>query len=678
MAVWFLAVGTSGTTKAASVETDLEVNVASVIAMSLVNCDATDSSTVKINVTPSSTGVFKSNCQTVSVNTNMPGYTLSVYQRNGLPGEESTTTTTGILCTLDIYDGSLFPKFNCLDSDAVTICQIDYYDWDGTSMNLACYEPATTNEVCQIDNMPDMVNDTAPVTCTGEKTVSITIYDDSLVYRNPTSISPVPTIASTTFGLSSPNTLINDTWGFAAENRLDFDAAYTIDNAANNYAALPTTDTAIYTTDVFPIPVSSHDFHYAAKLTSENVAGTYSTTVTYTVIGAEVPPAPISFQQISAGANHVCAVMSGGDAYCWGGNPSGQLGNESTGDRSNVPVLVSRGAVPDGITFKQVQAGFSHTCAIASDDKAYCWGDDSFGQLGSGSLQRSTPVAVAQGAMPAGATIRQLAVGSNHTCAIASDNQAYCWGEGNSGQLGNGTNQASSVPVAVTQGALPAGSTIKQIAAGGSHTCLIASDDKAYCWGSGGSGQLGSGVNSNSNSPISVLFNKTIKQITAGTSHTCVIASDDDPYCWGSGGQGVLGNNSTTSSNIPVAVVNNGALSGLRSISISANSAYHTCVVADDNNAYCWGYNRSGQLGDGTGGGGYGNYKAYPVAVSKTGLLNGLTIRQLSSGGDTTCAVASNKNAYCWGSNTLGQLGNGTDGNGTNIIVPGKVINPTH
>jgi len=277
-------------------------------------------------------------------------------------------------------------------------------------------------------------------------------------------------------------------------------------------------------------------------------------------VGVENKEELMSARQIGSGeGSRACAISLSNRAYCWGSGSSGQLGNNST-TNSSIPVAVNTTGVLAGKTIKQISAGTSHTCAIASDDKAYCWGAGSSGQLGNSSTTNSLiPVAVNTTGVLAGKTIKQISAYGFHTCAVASDNKAYCWGRGDLGQLGNNSTTNSSIPVAVNTTGVLAGKTIKQISAGSLYTCAIASDNKAYCWGRGSNGQLGNNSTTNSSIPVAinstgVLAGKTIKQISNGSSHTCAIASDDKAYCWGSGSFGALGNNSAANSSIPVRV----------------------------------------------------------------------------------------------------------------------------
>ena len=359
---------------------------------------------------------------------------------------------------------------------------------------------------------------------------------------------------------------------------------------------------------------------------------------------------------ISAGTNHTCAIASGA-AYCWGYNYNGQLGNSSTGD-SNFPVAVTLTGVLAGKTITAISAGTNHTCAIASG-AAYCWGYNYNGQLGNGSNTNSNVPAAVTGLL-SDKTVTAISAGSGHTCAIASG-AAYCWGNNYNGQLGNGSNTNSNVPVAVTSTGVLTGKTITSISAGSNHTCAIASG-ATYCWGSNYYGALGNGSTENSNFPVAtvntLLKEGTTYEISAGSGHTCAIASGA-AYCWGNNVLGQLGNGSSANSNLPIAIATTGILVGKTVTSISTGSQ-HTCAIATGA-AYCWGYNYYGALGNGS-----EQTFATPVAVTTTGVLAGKTVTAISAGGSHTCVIASGA-AYCWGYNGQGQLGNGST---TNSNIP--------
>jgi alpha-tubulin suppressor-like RCC1 family protein len=366
---------------------------------------------------------------------------------------------------------------------------------------------------------------------------------------------------------------------------------------------------------------------------------------------------------ISAGASYTCAI-SVGDAYCWGLNTNGQLGNNST-TQSNIPVAVDKTGALSGKSILAIATGTSHTCVVASDNNAYCWGLNTNGQLGNNSTSEShVPVPVDTSGVLSGKSVVSIQVGTSHTCVIADDNNAYCWGLNTSGQLGDNSTTESHVPVAVYTSGVLSGKTILSLSAGNIHNCVVASDNNAYCWGNGGNGRLGNNSGSQSQVPVAVntagvLSGKTIASIAAGSSHTCAIASDSLLYCWGYNANGYLGNNSTTQSQVPVAVDTSGALNGKIMTSVSSKF-YDTCALSSDSQVYCWGNNGSAQLGVGD-----VMVRLTPQRVAtylpgrKIGV-EGKTILAVSNGYFHTCAIASDSQAYCWGYNSDGQLGGGT------------------
>ena len=371
----------------------------------------------------------------------------------------------------------------------------------------------------------------------------------------------------------------------------------------------------------------------------------------------------------SIGAN--CGAGSDQVAYCWGANNFGQLGN-GTSSASTVPTAVSTSGVLAGktiISLISMQGDNAH-CAIASDNQAYCWGYNPLGAFGNGTTNNSSvPVAVSTSGVLSGKTIKTIAGGnSSDTCAIASDNQAYCWGSGASGTLGNGSTTDSSVPVAVSTAGVLNGKTLTNVSVGSGHVCAIDTAGKAYCWGSNTTGQLGNGSTTNSSVPVAVstagvLNGKTLVSVSLNIDYSCALDTAGAAYCWGSGSYGALGNGSTTNSSVPVAVSTAGVLNGKVLASISSGGAYGTvCALDASGKAYCWGNNGYNVFGDGT-----STNSSVPVAVSTAGVLNGKTLVSITSGYLTTFALGSDGQSYSWGYNGANQFG---IGNTTSSLVP--------
>jgi len=370
-----------------------------------------------------------------------------------------------------------------------------------------------------------------------------------------------------------------------------------------------------------------------------------------------IPEPRVTF--IASGAYHTCAIDTYGQVYCWGNNGNGQLGNNSY-TSTPVAVAIDTSGVLNGKTVTQVSGGSYRTCALDTDGQVYCWGRSYAGQLGNNSATGSSiPVAVDTSGVLNGKTITQIAGGTDHACALDTDGHAYCWGNNVQGQLGNNSNTNSPIPVAVNTSGVLNGKVLTQIAGGASNTCALDADGQAYCWGYQASSSVPVAVDTSG-----VLNGKTITQIAIGDYHTCAIDTAGQAYCWGINSDGQLGNNSTTDSPIPVAVDTSGALRGKTLAQIAA-SASDTCAIDTDGHAYCWGSNFAGQLGDDS-----TTNSLVPIAIGATGVLNGKIITQISVSRDRTCALDSNAQVYCWGSNFTGQLG---DNSTTNSSTPIRV-----
>lgn len=277
----------------------------------------------------------------------------------------------------------------------------------------------------------------------------------------------------------------------------------------------------------------------------------------------------LRFTTIGVGQEHACALVASGAAYCWGYNARGLLGmgimdgpeDCVTDDGRSGPCSTVPAAVVGGLRFTALAVGGSmgvsgeHTCGISTTGTAYCWGENTFGQLGDGTTtDRAAPVPVA-----GGLAFIALTIGFAYTCGLTTDGAAYCWGSNQGGALGVGTTQGpescfrgepipcSTVPVAV------AGSLQWAAISAGGHTCAITPTGDAYCWGGSGP-ELGTGTTELATSPTAVSGGLKFATINAGSRHSCGVTQTGIAYCWGNNDTGQLGTGSTISSNVPLRV----------------------------------------------------------------------------------------------------------------------------
>src|SRR5215217_3835729 len=257
----------------------------------------------------------------------------------------------------------------------------------------------------------------------------------------------------------------------------------------------------------------------------------------------------LRFVQVTTGFNHFCGITPEGKAYCRGENTDGQLGDGSTLDRATaVPVAGTR-------NYRQISTSDYHTCAVTRGDRAFCWGDNSVGQLGDGntgggstSIHQLRPTAVA-----GGLEFRQITAGGAFTCALTTDDLAYCWGVNRDGQLGDETLVDRPTPAPVH-----GGKRFLQIQAGENQVCGVTLDHRGFCWGRGGEGQLGNGAFesiSHGMKPQLVRGGLIWSLMAAGGLHSCGVTTAGVAYCWGKNDQGQLGDGTQVSRSRPVAVL---------------------------------------------------------------------------------------------------------------------------
>jgi alpha-tubulin suppressor-like RCC1 family protein len=282
--------------------------------------------------------------------------------------------------------------------------------------------------------------------------------------------------------------------------------------------------------------------------------------------------------------------------------------------------------------------GYRNSCAIFLDNSVKCWGMNTYGQLGDGTTEhKSSPVVLNI------SNVSQMSLGKNHSCALLDNGTVKCWGRNNYGQLGNNSTTNSSLPVSVSNL-----SNVVEIALGQEHSCALLDNGTVKCWGRNNSGQLGNGTNTNSSLPVTVSSLSNVVEISLGVEHSCALLDNGTVKCWGRNEHGQLGNNSTTNKNVPVNVNN---LSNISQISLGTE---HSCALLNNGTVKCWGANWYGQLAI---------FTDPVVGIKKTPVsVNGLSnVTKLSLGHLHSCALLNNGQVKCWGNNSVGILGDGTN-----------------
>jgi alpha-tubulin suppressor-like RCC1 family protein len=367
-----------------------------------------------------------------------------------------------------------------------------------------------------------------------------------------------------------------------------------------------------------------------------------------------LPPTPVATLSrvvaLTAGADHTCAVVVGGQVKCWGLNTSGQLGNGLI-TNSATPVLARNTGVAIGVA-----AGIVHSCALRIDGTVICWGDNASGQLGDGT---TTPHRSALTKVVGLDNAIAVTAGASMSCVLRANGSARCWGANDHGQLGDGTNSPSPTPVVPV--GVSGGISARALSAGGVHACAIRSDGSLACWGRNTAGVvLGNGGVEEILGPTTVSGLSNVVAVSAGkvsfpkiivipepAAHSCALLATGGVMCWGRNAFGELGDRTTVTSATPVAV------SGISNAVGVAVGSQHTCAVLVTGQVRCWGRGDVGQLGNGRTGS-TGN-SLVPVVVS--GLTDAVAV---AAGGDATCALRVNGALRCWGVNESGQLGDGT------------------
>lgn len=455
----------------------------------------------------------------------------------------------------------------------------------------------------------------------------------------------LPTISMSFNGYQAPDTRSLDAY------TLDFkDAVNVVGFAKSDLSwslvsgALPPGVTVNWVTGVLSgKPNVSGSYAFEVKAVFSSGGEEYlETTISFTV---NVSGQSFRFSQVgNSSGQHFCGVTPEGAVKCWGNGSNGQVGDGGT-SLSLIPVQVV--GLDSG--YKSAAVGWSTSCALSDQGSVKCWGTGSFGQLGNGLNENSlTPVDVDL----KGDRAVAIAAGRLHFCAALAQGGVKCWGYNNLGQVGNGTRTNANVPTAVSG----LTDTVVSMAAGDSHTCAATIQRTVYCWGSNGNsldpyGKLGQGGNGytpvNSATPLIVPGLEAVK-LAAGSDHTCAQTASGGAVCWGRSNNGQTGTGSGLITTSPRQVV--GLTSGV--VDISAGQVF-SCAKLVDGSFKCWGWNSAGQLGIGVLGSPDKRDTPVTVTVAPSGT------KSLNHALQTTCAVTSGSEAWCWGEGYHGQLGNG-------------------
>lgn len=335
-------------------------------------------------------------------------------------------------------------------------------------------------------------------------------------------------------------------------------------------------------------------------LTADNTPYCWGNDYHYT-LGDDAIRQSYSLPQLVAGGHKfikmaigvvACGLKANGEAWCWGNGGSGTVGDGMSAV-TYTPVQVSTAE-----RFVDITAGEDHICALKADGKEYCWGFGGYGQNGwAHNWSAGVPVAVEM----TGLTFNSISAANHHSCATATDGKAYCWGLNRAGayQLGNGTTSDTNVPSQVT-GSGTGDLMFNKIGSGIDHVCAMVNKTPPAAWGWNGYGQVGDGTTTTrTNPPVYMTLPtgvKYFKKVTGFWSNKCGIGSDDKVYCTGKNDKLVLGNASAPSQAETFYPVTMPAASPTaKDIALTDQGA---CMIGGDDKLYCWGHGCVG-LGDG-------------------------------------------------------------------------------
>ncbi len=348
--------------------------------------------------------------------------------------------------------------------------------------------------------------------------------------------------------------------------------------------------------------------------------------------------APVTAQEpaseltsVSVGSAHACGVHPSGDIYCWGNNRYGQLGNGVAVDSELPPARVQT-----SVRFRSVSAGATHSCALAVDGSAYCWGTDMSGVLGDATLGAQCmgmPCTAVPTRVAPDLTFDALSAGHEHSCALR-DGRAYCWGRNQEGQLGRQPSGEECDGVPCGRQALPVDTELRfrEVSVSGRHSCALG-EGMTFCWGDNSYGQLDAPRTIRSSSePLRVSTEVHLESVSTSGLYSCGLTAAGRVICWG-----------TTPLGSESGVALFPEWKGARFVAVGAGGT-HSCALGADGGVYCWGIGRYNRLGSRV----IGKCDGLPCSRVPVKVPLPSKYAKLSVGGTSACAIAPDR-VTCWG-----------------------------
>ncbi|UYL10322.1 Ig-like domain-containing protein [Bdellovibrio sp. SKB1291214] len=347
------------------------------------------------------------------------------------------------------------------------------------------------------------------------------------------------------------------------------------------------------------------------------------------------------YSEVSVGSSHTCAVTTVGVLKCWGLNSSGQLGNGTKVDATSPTIIES------GVFYGHVGSGNSHSCGITTLGVLKCWGNNIYGQLGDGTTtDRLIPTIIDSG------TVTRVVASTQNTCSINSSGILKCWGANGYGQLGDGTTTNKASPTVVDSA-----NSYTSVSSGWAHVCGVTTPGEIKCWGFNSYGQLGLGHTVNKTTPSSVESGTAYSFVSGREYHSCGITNSGVLKCWGFNSFGQLGDGNELRKLTPAVV-------DMVSTYSLVKAYNHTCAISSIGALKCWGDNSYNQIADGS-----TSPRTSPVVVEE-----GVTYNQIATSVSQTCGITNKGVLKCRGTNMLGSMGLGSSVSSTRYPV--SVVDP--